>query len=427
MSLMRDATEAEGAQPPPGGLPWRFLAALSIAVFGAAWGFLDIMAIAVVDGGESEGTTYAGAYLATSMVFSALTVPQVSRACDRLGEITVFRLSKLGLVLAWGLAGVVMLQGYTDEWVLLVFAPFFGALAGFSTVLNPLIASRLVGGGAMSRVYAVMSAVGGASWALGALAGGWISSQVAQGWGVLAAGLGTIPFLLLTIRPAPTAEVAQAQAEADLSSGTSTWQMLRTSAELKAAVLLGAALACIAAPVVSLVVPISEELFHDNFILTAGVMMASLSLGEAAAPLFIKWLRRAREDLSAARICALSCGVLLLLFAADVYAFGDRLVLELIFWAIISMGYGACIYAARALSLGAAVSSGSAGDTTRMISVFFSAASVTAPLGVLGWSMAIEYLSLREALFAAALGMLAVGALLSRPAKIAAQAGQDKN
>ncbi len=427
MGLMHDATKAEGAQPPRGGLPWKFLAALGMAIFGAAWGFLDIMAIAVVDGGESEGTVYAGAYLATSMVFTALTVPQVSRVCVRLGDITVFRLSKLGLVLAWGLAGVVMLQGYTDEWVLLVFAPFFGALAGFSTVINPLIASRLVGGGAMSRVYAVMSAVGGASWALGALMGGWIGSHVAQGWGVLAAGLATIPFVLLTIRPTPTSEVAQAEAEADLSSGTSTWQMLKTSAELRAAVLLGAALACIAAPVISLAVPISDELFHDNFILTAGVMMASLSLGEAAAPLFIKWLRRAREDLPAARICALSCGFLLLLFAADVYAFGDRLVLELIFWVIISLGYGACIYSARALSLGAAVSSGTAGDASRMISVFFSAATVAAPLGVLGWSMVIEYLSMRDALSVAALGMLATGAFLSRPAKIAAQASQDKN
>jgi MFS family permease len=415
MSEVRDVTEAEASQAHQSPLPWRFLGVLGIAVFGAAWGFLDIMAIAVVDGGESEGTVYAGAYLATTMVFTALTVPQVSRACDRLGDIAAFRLSKLGLVLAWGLAGILMLQGLTDEWLLLVFAPFFGALAGFSAVLNPLMASRLMGGGEMSRVFAVMSAVAGASWAVGALMGGWISSHVAQGWGVLAAGLATIPFALLSIRPTPTAETAKPLAGP--SPAVSTWQMLRSSPELRTAVLLGAALACVVAPVVSLVVPISDELFHQNFILTAGVMMASLSVGEAMAAPLIKWLRRAREDLPAARICGLGCGFLLLLFAADVYAFGDRLVLELIFWVIISLAFGACFYSARALSLGAAVSSGAGGDASRMISVFLFAATVAAPLGVLGWSMAIEYLSVRHALSAAALATLAVLVLLFRQTK----------
>lgn len=160
MSQVRGFTEAEAFQAQQSPLPWRFLGALGLAAFGSAWGFLDIMAIAVVCGGESEGTVYAGAYVATTMVFTALTVPQVSRASDRLGDIAAFRLSKLGLVLAWGLAGILLLQGLTDQWLLLVFAPFFGALAGFSAVLNPLMAKHLIGGADMSRVFAVMSAVG---------------------------------------------------------------------------------------------------------------------------------------------------------------------------------------------------------------------------------------------------------------------------
>ena len=418
MSQVRGFTEAEAFQAHQSPLPWRFIGALSIAVFGAAWGFLDIMAIAVVCGGGSEGTVYAGAYVATTMVFTALTVPQVPRVCDRLGDIAAFRLSKLGLVLAWGLAGILLLQGLTEQWLLLVFAPFFGALAGFSAVLNPLMAKHLMGGSDMSRVFAVMSAVGGASWAAGALLGGWISSHVADGWGVLAAGLATIPLAFLSIRPTPTPDTAKPLA--DSSSALSTWQMLRSSCEFRTVVLLGVALACIVAPVIPLLVPISEELFPHNFKLTAGVMMASMSLGGAMAALLIKWLKRVREDLSAARICALSCGFLLLLFAVNVYAFGEYLVLELIFWVILSLAFGACFDAARALSLGAAVSLGAGGDASRMISVFLFAATFAAPLGVLGWSMTIECLSVRHALSAAALAMLLVVVLLLRQPKSSA-------
>lgn len=71
-------------------------------------------------------------------------------------------------------------------------------------------------------------------------------------------------------------------------------------------VLLGVALAGVVAPVISLLVPISEKLFPHNFKLTAGVMMASMSLGGAMASLLIKWLTRVHQDLPAARICALS-------------------------------------------------------------------------------------------------------------------------
>ena len=74
-----------------------------------------------------------------------------------------------------------MLMGYTEEWLLLVFAPFFGALMGFTAVLNPLIARRLMPGEDMSRVSARMSAVGGIGWGGGALIGGWTTSHSAQG------------------------------------------------------------------------------------------------------------------------------------------------------------------------------------------------------------------------------------------------------
>lgn len=61
---------------------------------------------------------------------------------------------------------------------------------------------------------------------------------------------------------------------------------------------------------------------------------------------------------------------------------------------------------------------GAGGDTSRMISVFLFAATVAAPLGVLGWSMTIECLSVRHALSAAALAMLLVLVLLFRQSKV---------
>ena len=247
-----------------------FLVALGLASAGAAWGFLDIMAAAVIDGGESEGATYAGAYLALQLVFTSIAIPQVAKLCRRLGEVKAFRLAHRSVTLIWALAGSLMLMGYTEEWLLLVFAPFFGALMGFTVVLNPLIASRLMPGEDTSRVSARMSAVGGIGWGGGALIGGWITSHSALGWGVLAAGLSVIPLALLSVQSLqPEAKIAAKLAPKE---SLGTWQLLKKNRDLLTVALLSAGLACFSAPLIGLTVPVAEELYHREFISSASII-----------------------------------------------------------------------------------------------------------------------------------------------------------
>ena len=403
---------------------WLFLGALGLSIAGTAWGFLDATSIAVIDGGTDEGSVYAGLFVSLGLVFTAITVPLVPRACRLLGETGAFSLSRWGMVVSTIAVGLVILAGFADERVLLIYAPFYGVFVGLALVLNPLFASRMMGKAGMARAYARLSVVGGLAWAIGALVGGWITDHTSSGWGLLAMGIAAIPLALLTMTSAEPGETAvdagdeaEKATEAKPKSGPrASLAALRANPTLLKITIFAAAIAFFASPLVSLIVPIADELYHRTFITSASIMMAGLSVGEMLTPVIVGGLKKRFNDLHGAAVASLACGLLLIVFTLDALFFQGNV--ELAFWVVLSLAFGGARYASRALALGAASTSRPGESEVSTMSIYFLAVMVTAPIGVAWWSLVIEYVNVVTALLVGAAGTIAISLWLLRQPQV---------
>ncbi len=408
---------------------WVFLAAMGVSIAGSAWGWLDATSVAVLDGGPEQGTIYAGLFVSVGLVFSAIAVPLVPRVCRMLGESGAYSLARWGMVVSSVVVGLVILAGFADERALLVYAPFYGVFVGQALVLNPLFARRTMGAAGMARTYARLSVVGGLAWALGALAGGWITERTASGWGLIAMGIAAIPLALVVIHGTGDKAAKDQEAVTGASNQSeglsksrgpnglrSSWVTLRANPALLNITVFAAVIAICISPLVSLIVPIAEELYPREFIASASIMMAGLSLGEMLTPTIVNVLKKWFDDQRAAAVAALACGLLLIVFSLDALIFTGNV--ELAFWILLSLAFGGARYASRALALGAAASSRPGHGEVSTMSVYFLAVMVTAPIGALVWSLIIEEVNVVSALLVGAAGTIAVSLWLLRRPKL---------
>ncbi|MEI8083413.1 MAG: MFS transporter, partial [Actinomycetes bacterium] len=262
------------------------------------------------------------------------------------------------------------------------------------------------------------------AWAIGALVGGWITDHTSSGWGLLAMGIAAIPLALLTMTSAERGETAvdahdevEKVREAQPKSGLrASLAALRANPTLLKVTVFAAAIAFFASPLVSLIVPIADELYHRTFITSASIMMAGLSFGEMLTPVIVGGLKKRFDDLRAAAVAALGCGLLLVVFTLDALFFQGNV--ELAFWVVLSLAFGGARYASRALALGAASTSRPGESEVSNMSIYFLAVMITAPIGVAWWSLMIEYVNVVTALLVGAAGTIAVSLWLLRQTQV---------
>jgi MFS family permease len=273
-----------------------FLFGTATSTAGLAIGTLDATGITTTAGNLSRGAIYTSAYLAILLFTRAFTVPHTARLSARLGIENAYRFT-VGLgVVSWAIASILILAGVPGLPVLLCFAPLFGISGGFAAVLGPIFSKAYIAGKDMAGAYAWMSVIAGVAWATGSAAGGFILNSVEPGWGLLSKAILGIPMFVIVTRIAPATDPRTPKAHKRV------WyemkKQLTENKQLRRAAILGCGVSMFAAPMVSMIVPIADALRQTPLLPGAGILMASMALGQLSSPYLVSRLSRDRASKS---------------------------------------------------------------------------------------------------------------------------------
>jgi len=224
--------------PPPAldATAYAFLGATCLSVIGTAFGLLGATGATTAAGGIARGGLYTGIYMASTILATALATPYGPLVCARSGVRRAFAATQAVNALAYLVAGIALLAGVPTMPTLLLAAPVFGATAGMSGVVRPLVSKSYQSSSSTAHSYARLSVALGLAWGFGGLVGG------------------------LT---------------------------------------LGVASAVFLAPIMGLVVPVAQDLRQIPAVGAAGLLIASFALGEIAAPWAVRFAQRRSTDLRA--------------------------------------------------------------------------------------------------------------------------------
>lgn len=400
------AIAAEDARKPP--LAWAFLVVSALEVAGTVWAQLGATSATTLAGGEANGGLYTGVFLAVVGLCAGIATPFAPRLAGRFGTGRLFVCVTLLYALLRGAVGVALLSSGNPLLPLLCMAPVAGALGGLGLVLTPTLAHAYLGGTSLAHAYAVRSVASGFGASIGAVSAATVIGATQPGWGLIGSALLTAPIALLVLVRHPAGGFPAERASA--KGGGGPLAHLSQSRELRRVSVLAAGVAIFVAPMISMVVPITQALRQSPLISGAGIMLAGVALGRLATPAIVSRLHRGRDDLSASLI-AISCtGALMLAIALSNLLFSGRL--ELVVWAIIGTAVGATRFASRSLTVGAASASLGAGHGVAGVSTMALVAGISVPIGTLAWGLALSVVPPALVLCLGACGIVAVATLL---------------
>ncbi len=384
---------------------------VSLASAGSSVSALSATGITTVAGKFDSGAIFTGAYVATGLVAGALTMPYAPRVCQRIGTRAAFAWATSLLSVSWLLVAALLFLGASPMPVLFAAAPPIGALIGFLAVVSPVVYKAYLDSSDMSQVMARITVVKGVAAVAGALAGGFFVTSGTEAVGLLAAGLLRIPLAVFATRIAPPHAIA------DPLHAPTPWRdivtSLRASPALRRATLLACGVAIFVAPLASLVVPLTQVLRREPLLQGAGLLMASIAVGELLSPLVVSRLSAKRAPIASAALASMATGGFLLALA--LVSITTSNLAELAAWAVLGIGFGSTRFASRALTFGAAAEAQGPHDVAKSLAAMLLLASVVAPIGILMWSTILARGSAGAALALAGLGIGCVGLVVSRP------------
>ena len=184
----------------------------------------------------------------------------------------------------WAILGLLVLAGIQDFRVLCLSGVLLGALMSVTTVIKPFFARSFLRGDQISESYARQSLVTGLAWAVGALGGGFIIETLGPGWAIITNALLTLP---LAITIGRTGAYGQPEIR---SQGARAYRrtitVIRASARLREAALVGACTVILIGPAISMVVPLADSL-RQAPVNWAGILMAAIGLGRVLTPVTV--------------------------------------------------------------------------------------------------------------------------------------------
>jgi hypothetical protein len=311
----------------------------------------------------------------------------------------------------WILVALLIFLGVPPLPVLLLAAPVGGGLIGFTTVLSPVVYKAYLSSSDMTQVMARMTVVKGVAAAVGALASGFLISSGTEAFGLLVAGLLRIPLAFFALRIAPALSIA------DPLQTPTPWgdivTSLKESPGLRRATFLACGLAMFVAPLLSLVVPLTQALRREPLLQGAGLLMASISIGELLSPIVVSRFRVKRTPIASSALASVATGGILLALAVASMTLSNEI--ELVVWGILGIGFGATHFASRALTFGAAAEAQAVHDLSKSLAAMLFSARLVAPVGILAWSAILSWGSAPGALIFGAVGIGCVGIAVSRP------------
>lgn len=404
-----ERSAAPGLAPPARA----YLLATACSTVGTVLGLLGATGATTAAGGSAHGAVYTGAYTAVVLLTSALSVPYAPRVCRRLSTRRAFSTVQATSAAVWVVAGALLLLGAPTMPVLLVAAPLFGVTGGITVVLRPVLAKSYLTSGGTADAFARVSVVNGAAWAVGALGGGMLLSNVALGWGLVLNGVLSSALVLTVRRISPAAEPAEPR------SADHPWRDLRgalsASRSLRWTTVLGCTITLFVSPLTSLVVPISQDLRRTPLLAGSGLLMSAFAAGQFLSPRLVQLLSARREDLTAATLATAGAGTMVLVLGLASLAFTGQV--ELAAWLVVGIVFGGFRYAATALFVGSAAESGRTEDATTNLAAAMLVGGLAAPVGTLLWSAVIGGVSADAALVVSGVGAVAGALVVHLPAR----------
>lgn len=386
-----------------------FLVLLAFSVTGTVCGQLGSTTAAMQAGG-TNGSFFTGLFLAVVLLAAALSAPWAERLAARLGDRLAYAHVLMATTMAWAVLGLLVISLPADIALLLVAAPVLGVLAGMGLIQGTVLAPSYLGGMQVAAAVARRSVSAGVAGAIGGIVGGRIIDHTDTGVGILINGLLTLPLALFVYRVKPQAQ-GLAPEKRERHSLTASWADVRSSWLLRRTVALGVMVALFLAPMVSMMVPITEDLEHDSLATAAGTVLAGIAIGRMIVPLIEDRLAVRRSRLAAALICYGCVAALMVLFAATTWITESSA--QLLVWGIIGVGFGAVRYTGRAMTFGVSATALGKGRGRAGIVALVAFGGLTAPIGTLLWGVLIQQFSAVITILFGAAGTLLVVAWIA--------------
>ena len=388
-----------------------FVLGVGLATAGSSVSLLSATGITTVAGNFDSGAIYTGLYLAIGLVAGALTMPYAPRVCRVLGTRLAFAWATSLLSGFWILVALLIFLGVPPLPVLLLAAPVVGGFIGFTAVLSPVVYKAYLSSRDMTQVMARMTVVKGVAAVVGALAGGVFISSGTEAFGLLVAGLLRIPLALFAFRIAPALSIA------DPLQTLTPWGDIATSLKespaLRRTTFLACGVAMFVAPLPSFVVPLTQALRREPLLQGAGLLMASIAIGELLSPIVVSRFRAKRTPIASSALASVATGGILLALAVASMTLSNEI--ELVAWGILGIGFGTSRFASRALTIGAAAEAQEVHDVSKSLAAMLLSACLVAPVGILAWSAILRWGSAPAAMAFGAVGIGCVGIVMSRP------------
>lgn len=381
-------------------------------------GFLFVGGLAVAGTivgqlGATSATTYAssgnggvttGIFLALMLFTAGGAALWTNQMAAKWGGEKVFASAQVGVAASWIFVGV--LEAVTDSslLVLLVAAPIFGIMSGITGVLTPLITRSYVDTGSLATSLARRGAVSGIAAMLGAALGGYLIHATDPGIGIAANGLLTLPLVIFVICIRPVAALKPIRAHP--SPVHDLLSRLRSSPRLQRVAVMAVAMTLLVIPLITMIVPILNDLDHAPLPSGAGLMLAGVAAGRLLVPYLTKTLLQRRQELASALSAAIwAAGFMIMLAASALIPLSN---FDLAVWTIIGFGFGASRFTVRPLIIAAAAKSGAERDEIVNIVTVTTIGTFVSPVGVLLWGFMIEYIGALFTVAICAVALIAV-------------------
>jgi len=369
--------------------------------------------------GATSATTYAsgdngglmtGLFLALMLACAGTVSAWVGPIAARWGSLRVFAWAQVGVAVSWSIVGVIEVVTDSSLVLLLLAAPIFGVLSGLTMILTPFVTRSYVDPSSMTSSLARRGVVSGIAAMIGASIGGFLIHATDPGIGILANGLLTIPLAVFTLTCTPLAAPKPVQSHPRPMRYLAA--TLRTNEQLRRLALLVIAFTFLVVPMLSLIVPILNDIDHAPLPSGAGLVFAGIAAGRLLVPYLIRRVQQGRDAFAAALWAAIWATGFMIAFAIS--ATLPLSAFDLVVWTAIGVGIGASRFTFRPLVMDAGAKAGADGDEMSGVAALVTVGTLVSPFGMLMWGFLVDAVTAPVTIAACAVAMIAVAAAFAR-------------
>jgi len=361
-----------------------FLFVGGLATAGTTLGMLSATSATTLISGGSGGVT-TGIFLALMQFTAGVAALWTNQMAAKWGSQKVYASAQVGVAASWIFIGAFEAVNDSSLVVFLLAVPV-GIMIGVGGVLIPFITRSFIDTGSLTASLARRSAVSGIAAMLGAVIGGYLIHATDPGIGIVASGLLTLPFAIFIICIRPVAALKPVRAQPNPMRDI--FSQLRNSSQLRYVAVITVAMPLLMVPLISMMVPILNDLDHAPLPSGAGLVLGGVAAGRLLVPYLTKRLLKRRQELPSALWAVIWAAGFMIMFAAS--ALIPLLDFKLVVWTIIGFGIGASSYSFWTLHVAAAAKSGAERDESLGVATVVTIGLFVSPVGALLWGFMID-------------------------------------